>query len=193
MTMLPFSLLDFYGFRFCVINHVSAPKLLSLISVTCPKDTRKAHTVPYNELCHHLWDSLAPSVYIFLCNPAGHRQFCALPSECLALWKSQQLNMSVCHASSAVDMLGAQVTTHQHLSCHCWKPCTISIPVFMILHILHIPSPTGATHITHKNQNTLHTSKSAMVPKDHPSSIRHTYVIHSELYIDTIHMCQLHT
>jgi len=28
-----------------------------LISVTCPMDTRKAHTVPYNELCHHLWDS----------------------------------------------------------------------------------------------------------------------------------------
>jgi len=30
---------------------------------------------------------------------------------------------------------------------------------------------TGATHITHKNQNTLHTSKSAMVLADHPSSI----------------------
>ena len=28
---------------------------------------------------------------------------------------------------------------------------------------------TGPTPITHKNQNTLHTSKSAMVPADHPS------------------------
>jgi len=51
---------------------------------------------------------------------------------------------------------------------------------------------TGATHITHKNQNTLHTSKSAMVPEDHPSSIWRTYVIHSQLYNDTIYMCQLH-
>jgi len=87
MTMLPFSLLDFSNFRFCVIKQVSALKLLSLISVTCPKDTRKAHTVPYNELCHHLWDSLAPSVHTLLCNPAGPGQFCALPSECLALWQ----------------------------------------------------------------------------------------------------------
>jgi len=91
MTMLPFSLLEtddnfsithpFPRFRFCVINHVSDPKLLSLISVTCPMDTRKAHTVPYNELCHHLWDSLAPSVHKHLCNPVGPGQFCALPNE----------------------------------------------------------------------------------------------------------------
>ena len=62
MTMLPFSLLEednsfsitdpLSGFRFCVINDVSAPKLPSLVSVTCQMDTRKAHTVPYNELCH---------------------------------------------------------------------------------------------------------------------------------------------
>ena len=77
----------FSGFRFCVINHVSTPKLLFLISVTCPMDTRKAHTLPYNELCYHLWDSLAPSVHKLLCNPFGPRQFCALPSECLALWQ----------------------------------------------------------------------------------------------------------
>ena len=72
MTMLPFSLLEgddsftithpFYSFRFCVINHGSAPKLLSLISATYPLDTIKAHTVPYSEL-RHLWDSLAPSVH----------------------------------------------------------------------------------------------------------------------------------
>jgi len=66
-------------------------------------DTRKAHPVPYNELCHHLWDSLAPSVHTILCNSVGPRQFCALPSECLALWQRQQLNVSICTASSVVD------------------------------------------------------------------------------------------
>ena len=68
MTMLPFSLLEeddnfsithpSSGVGFCVINHVSAPELLSLISVPCQMDTRKAHIVPYNDLCHHcriLW------------------------------------------------------------------------------------------------------------------------------------------
>ena len=106
MTMLPFSLLEgddsfstthpFSGFRFCVIYHVSAPKLLSLISVACQMDTRRAHTVPYNEL--YLWDSLGPSVHKLLCNPVGPGQFCALSSECLALWQRQQLNVSVRHA-----------------------------------------------------------------------------------------------
>ena len=144
MKMLPFSLLDFSGFRFRVINHVSAPKLLSLISVTCPKVIRKAHTVPYNKMCHHLWDSLAPSVHTLLCNPVDPGQFCAQPSECLALWQCQQLNMSVRHTSSEVDRLRAQVITCPHLSCHCWKPCTVSMPVFMVLHILHTPSPTGS-------------------------------------------------
>ena len=88
MRMLPRSSIThpFSGFRFCVLNHISAPKLLSLISVTCPMDTRKAHTVPYNKLCHHLWDFLAPSVHRLLCNTVGPAQFCALPSECLSLW-----------------------------------------------------------------------------------------------------------
>jgi hypothetical protein len=64
-----------------------------VISVTCPIDTRKAHKVPYNELCHRLWDSLAPSLHTLLCNPVGPGQFCALPSECSALWPCQQLNV----------------------------------------------------------------------------------------------------
>ena len=91
MTMLLFSLLEedasfcnshpFSGLRICVINYVSAPKLFSLISVTCPMDTRKAHTALYIELCNHLWDSLAPSVHTLLCNPVGLGQFRALPSE----------------------------------------------------------------------------------------------------------------
>ena len=110
--MIPFTLLEgdgsfcithpFSGFRFCVINQVSAPKLLSLISVTCQMDIIKAHTVPYNEICHHLWDSLAPSVHTLLCNPVGPGQFCALPSESLALWQCQQLNRFVLHSSSVV-------------------------------------------------------------------------------------------
>jgi len=77
-------------------------------------ETRTAHTVPYNELCHHLWDSFAPSVHTLLCNPVGTGQFCALPSECLALSQRQQLNVSVRHATSVVDMPGAQ-----RLSRHC--------------------------------------------------------------------------
>ena len=161
MTMLPFSLLkgdDNFsithlspGFRSCVINHVSALKLLSLISVTCPKNTRKAHTVPYNELSHHLWDSLAPSVYPLLCNPVGPGQFCALLSECLALWQSQQLNVSVCHASPAVDMLGAQ--------------STFILPLLKVMHhiyacfhgITHNPCTFTNWCNTHHTQNSKHT------------------------------------
>jgi hypothetical protein len=129
-----------------------------LVSVTCPMDTRKAHTVPYNELCYHLWYSLAPSVHILLCHPVGPGQFCALPSEYLPLSQRQQLNVSVRHASSVVDTLGAQVTTCQHLSSHCWKPCTY-LPVVMVLHILHTPTPTGSgfslvQHISHTKLKT---------------------------------------
>jgi len=194
MTVLPFSLLEdddsfsithpFSGYRFCVINHVSAPKLLSMISVTCPMDTRKAYTVPYNEVCHHLWDSLAPSVHTLFCNSVGPGQICALPSKCLALWQRQQLSMSVCHISSVVDMMGAQVTTCQHLSCYCWKPCTMSACFHGITYTPYTFTNwqwivTGAPHIAHKNQNTLHTSKCAMVLADHPSLIWHTCGIHS--------------
>ena len=80
----------------------------------------------------------------------------------------------------------------QHLSCRCWNPCTVSAwnpcTVSACCHgITHTPYAftnwqwifTGATHIAHKNQNTLHTSKCSMVPADHPSLICHTYGIHS--------------
>jgi len=128
---------------------------------------------PYNEICYHVLDSLSPSKHTLLCNPVGSRQFCALPSECLALWQCRQLNMSVRHTSSVVDMLGAQVTTCQHLSWKCWKPCTVSACFDGITHTPYTFTNwhgtfTGATHITHKNQNTLDNSKSAMVPADHP-------------------------
>jgi hypothetical protein len=89
-----------------------------------------------------------------LCNPVGPWQFCALPSECLALWQHQQLNMSVRHASSVVDMLGAQVTICQHLSCHCWKPCTVSACFHGVPH-------TGSGYSlvqTHHTQKLKHTS-----------------------------------
>ena len=189
MTVFPFSLLEgvdrfsithpFSGFRFCVINHVSAPKLPSLISITCPVDTRKVHTVPYNELCHHLWDSLAPSLHTFLCNPVGPGQFCALSSEFLALRQ---------HPSAAERVCTPRIIC----SGHAWCQHVLSLLIAMHniclfswyytysihLHQLAVDF-TGATHITHKNQNTLHTSKSAMLPADHPSLIRHTYGIHS--------------
>jgi len=126
----------FSGFRFCVVNHVSAPKLFSLSSVTCQMDTRKAYTVPYNELCHHLWDSLAPSVHELLCNPVGPQQFCALPSECLAFWQRQQLNVSMPRVCS-----GHAWCSGQYLSTPVLSPC---LPVCMVLHILHTPSLTGS-------------------------------------------------
>jgi len=57
MTVLPFSLLEgddnvsithpIPGVRLCVINHVLDPKLFSLISVTCPRDRRQAHTMSF--------------------------------------------------------------------------------------------------------------------------------------------------
>ncbi len=143
-------------------------KLFSLFSVTCPIKTRKAQTVPYNALCFHLWDFLSPN-------------------ECLALWQCQQLNMSVCHASSVVDMLDAQVcpaTVENHAS---------YLPVFMMLHIFQTPSPTGSgfqlmqhtsrtkikthfilQHITHINQNNFILQSLLWF-----QLIRHTYGIHS--------------
>jgi hypothetical protein len=145
MPMFAFSLLEgvdrfsithpFSHFRFCVINHVSAPKLLTLVSGY----KKGPFTVPYSELCHHLWDSLAPSVHTLLYTTAGPRQFCALPSECLALLQCQHLNLFVCQTSPVVDMLSAQVTTRQHL------PATVeSHALYMPVFVLHTPSPTGS-------------------------------------------------
>ena len=139
---------------------------------------------PYNELCHHLWDSLAPSVHKFLCNPVGPGQFSALPSERLALWQHKQLNVSVCHAS-VVNMLGAQVTTCQHVL-PLLKATPPYRPVCMVLHILHTISSAGSgLSLVQHTSHTKHTSylKSALVLADHPSLIRHAY---------GIYMCQLH-
>ena len=134
MTMLRFSLLEgddsfsithpFSGFRFCVINHVSAPKLLSVISVTCPMDTRKAHTVPYNELCHHLWDSLAPSVHTLLCNPVGPRQFC----ECTQ-WMSSSLATSV-----AEHVCTPRIICSGHAWCQGHYLSTSVLPLLKAMH-----------------------------------------------------------
>jgi hypothetical protein len=114
---------------------------------------------PYNEICYHVLDSLSPSKHTLLCNPVGSRQFCALHSECLALWQLRQLNTSVRHTSSVVDMPGAQVTTCQHLSCKCWKPCTVSVCFDGITHTPYAFTNrhgtfTGATHNTQKSKHT---------------------------------------
>src|SRR5215467_9570345 len=63
-------------------------------------------------ICGILWHPVCAHFSVIQIVP---RQFCALPSECLALWQHKNLNMSVCHASSVVEMLGAQVTTCQHV------------------------------------------------------------------------------
>lgn len=85
-------------------------------------------------------------------------------------------------ATSAAERVCLYVT--HHLYCACLVPVNIcpatveSRTVSLRLHgITHTPYTftnwqwifTGATHITHKNQNTIHTSKSAMVLADHPS------------------------
>ena len=139
MTMLSFYLLEgdvsfsvihpFSGFRFCVINHVSA-----LFNQCNMSNGYKRG--PYNELCH-MWDSLVPSVHTLLCNPVGPRKFCALPSECLALWQ-HQLNVSVRHTPSAVDILGANICL---ATVESRAPY---LPVFTAFHVLHTPSSTGS-------------------------------------------------
>jgi len=83
---------------------------------------------------------LAPSAHTPICNPVGPGQFCALPSECLALRQCQQLNVSVCHAPSVVDMLGAQIAVN---ICHATVESQAPyLSVFMVLHVLHTLSPT---------------------------------------------------
>ena len=83
---------------------------------------------------------LAHSVHTLLCNPVGSSQFCALPTECLDLWQRQQPNVSIHHTASVVNMLGTQVNI---------CPVTLEshapyLPVFMVLHIFHTPSPAGS-------------------------------------------------
>ena len=99
-------------------------------------------------ICAIVWHP----VCTLLRNPVRPGQFHALPSECLALWQRHQLNMSVCHASSVVDMLGAQLTTCQHMSCPCWNPCTTSACFHGITRTPYTVTNwqwifTGATHI----------------------------------------------
>ena len=101
-----------------------------------------------------MWDSLPPSVHELLCNPDGQAQFCALPSECLALWQRPQLCVSVHHASSVLDMPGAQVAPCQHLSFNVESHAP-SLPVFTVLHILHTLSPNGSGFLL--VQHTSHT------------------------------------
>jgi len=138
---------------------------------------------PYSPIqwAYHLCDSSAPNVYTFFCNPVGPRQCCAVPSECPALWQRQQLNMSVCHAPSVVDMLSAQVTT-----CHV-------LPLLKAMHRICLSS-WYYTYFIHLHQlavdfhwcNTHHTQKSKHTSyfkvchdSGRPSIFNLTYVIHS--------------
>ena len=112
MTMLPFSLLEgddrfsithpFLGFRFCVFNHVSAPKLLSLINVTCPMNTRTE------------W-GLSSSVEFF-CTQCAHTSLLSSSSWtilCTTQWMS-----------SSLAMLSAERVCMPRIICsgHAWSP-----------------------------------------------------------------------
>ena len=103
-------------------------------------DTRKAHTVPCKELCHHLGDSLAPSMHTLLSNPVGPGQFCAPPSESLALWQCQQLNMFVLHSSSVVH--------------HAWCPghCSSRCPATAESHAPYLTVSWYYTYFIHLHQ-----------------------------------------
>ena len=133
----------FSGFRFCVINQFQLQNCL-FDQCNLSSGYRKTHTVPQN-LCHHLWDSLASSVHELLCNPIGLGHFCALPSECLALWQCQQLNVSVHHAISVLPLLKAM-----HHSCLLSWYYTYSIH----LHQLAVDFNWCNTHHTQKSKNT---------------------------------------
>ena len=94
-------------------------------------DTRKAHTVSYNELCHHLWDSLEPSAHTLLCNPFGsttqwNASLAMSAAECVCTPRI------IC-SGHAVNICPATVESH-----------ALYLPVFMVLHILHTTSPTGS-------------------------------------------------
>ena len=122
-----------------------------MISVTCQMDIRKVHTVSYNELCHHLCDSLAPSVHTLLCNSVGPGQLCALTQ-----WLSSSL------ATSAAECVCMSLIV---CSGHTW--CYLSTSVLMLLkamhhicllswyYIPHTPSPTGSGFLL--VQHTSHT------------------------------------
>ena len=82
-----------------------------------------------------------------------HIQLVPDNSECTQ-WLSSSLATSAAeHVCTPRIICSGLATVESH---------ALYLPVFMVLHIIHTPSPTGATHITHKNQNTLHTSKSAI-------------------------------
>ncbi len=133
---------------------------------------------PYSELCHHLWHSLAPSVHTLLCNPVDPGQFCALPSQCLVLWQCQQLNISVYHTSSLVDMLGAQVcpaTLQSHI---------LYLPVFVVLHILQTPSQLT---VDFNWCNTHHTQKSKHISYFKVCHVSNRPSIFNLTYLNGIH------
>ncbi len=178
MTMLPFSLLSithpFSSFRFCVINHVSAPKLLSLISVTCPLNTRKAHTVNFVIICGILWHPVCThfSVIQLILDNSVHYPVNVCSLQC------QQLNMSVHHTSSVVDMLGAQVcpaTLQSHV---------LYLPVFVVLHILQTPSQLT---VDFNWCNTHHTQKSKHISYFKVCHVSNRPSIFNLTYLNGIH------
>ena len=127
----------------------------------------QSHTMSFVIVCGILWHPV-------LCNPVRPRHFCALPSECLALWQHQQLNMSVHHEYLVPRSLPVNIS-----------PATVEsdalyVSVFMVLHILHTRSSPSSgfslvQHTSHTKIKTLHTSKSAMVTADYPSNLTYLW------------------
>jgi len=127
-------------------------------------------------------------VHTLLCNPVGPRQFCDLPSECPALWQRKQLNMSVRHASSIVDMLCAQVTICQHV---------VSLLIAMHQICLFAWYYTSSIHLhqlavdfnwcnTHHTQKSKHTSYFQSLPW-----FRQTNHLETDILMLSTHSCTM--
>ena len=186
LMMLPFSLLEgddsfcinhhFPSFRFCVINHVSAPKTVLFVQCNMSNKNKKGTDSPIQ--C-----PLFSSVGFFVTQ-----------------WMSSSLAMSAAEHVCMPCIICSGHAWCPGLSCHCWKPCIVS----SCFHdVTHIPNTftnwqwisTDATHITHKNQNTLHTSthhahksKQLHTPKSATVPVNPTYLWYPLIAVQSHHL-----
>jgi len=130
----------------------------------------QSHTMSFVIICGILWHPVCTyfSVIQLVPDTSVHCPVNVYLSGEVSSWTC------LCHASSLLGMLGAQVTTCQRLSCHWWKPCTVCHG------ITHTPYTFTNWQWISLVQHTQHTTikthfileKSAMVLQDHPSLIR---------------------
>lgn len=135
----------FLCFRCCVINNVSAPKLL-FITVTCQMDARKSRTMSFIMICGILWHPVCTHFSVI---QPSLTILCTLRNKCLALWQHQHPNVSV---------LSSKGTCTPHIICgeHAWHPG--HYPSTSVLSLLKAMQHTytsfrGIAHTTHTFTN----------------------------------------